>query len=111
MRSSACAAASAAAPGTPFPFKDRACRGTHSRVFQECLSLLADRRTYDFFFLASKKLLASSWTCPARKCLSPPNPAKEQTLTLLPRFTSAAGRGLPTVERSSSGHAPTRCGV
>src|ERR1700687_1640437 len=83
-------------PGTPIPFKDRACRGAYPRVFQECLSLLADRRTYDFFFLASKKLLASSWTCPARKCLSPPNPAQEQTLTLLPRFTSAAGLRLTT---------------
>src|SRR5580658_2576222 len=34
--------------------KDRACRGAYVRVFQECLSLLADHRTYDFYFLASK---------------------------------------------------------
>jgi hypothetical protein len=28
--------------------------GVQPRVFQECLSLLANHRTYDFYFLASK---------------------------------------------------------
>src|SRR6202795_5286113 len=76
-------------PRTPFPFKDRACRGTHPRVFQEYLSLLADRRTYDFLLLASKILLASSGTCPAGICHSPPNPATEKMSPRL--FTRAAG--------------------
>src|ERR1017187_1666305 len=69
---------------SPRHAKVRACRGDQSRGFQECLSLLAEQRTHDLFFLASKKLLASSGICQG-----PTNLAKE--LTPLRRFTSVAG--------------------
>jgi RNA polymerase sigma-70 factor, ECF subfamily len=50
------------------------------RVFQECLSLLADSRTYDFLFLASKKLLASFGTSHTemQKPAEPAQPGKRQ---------------------------------
>lgn len=47
--------------GLPRRVKLEARRGALLRVIQECLALLAGKRTYDFRSLASKKLLASFW--------------------------------------------------
>src|SRR5713226_112158 len=96
-RSSACAAPAR---------RDGACRGTYPRAFQECLSLLADRRTHDFFHLASKILLASSGTCLAGICHSPPNPAMDKMSPRL--FTRAAARPPMASALSSSRSSSTK---
>jgi len=69
--------------------QDRACRGTEPRVFQECLSLLADRRTQDLFGLASNKLLALSG-----RCLGPPNRHGADIATALYERSGAAAYGV-----------------